>query len=55
MNVKTRDQVQAQLVASRFTEYLFKDLVDKVETIIDEGKSDRHDQICRKAESIIEN
>jgi hypothetical protein len=43
MNVKTKDQIQAMGISAKFTEYLFKDLVDKIETVIDEGKSDRHD------------
>lgn len=42
-------------MAARFAEFLFKDLIDKVETVIDEGKGDRHDQICRKVEQMIEN
>lgn len=42
-------------VAGKFTEFVFKDLIDKVETVIDENKSDRHDQICKKVESILDN
>ena len=43
MNIKTTDQISALKISARFTEYLFKDLIEKVETIIDEGKSDKHD------------
>jgi hypothetical protein len=43
MNVKTKDQMAALTVSAKFTEYIFRDLVDKIETVIDEGKSDRHD------------
>jgi hypothetical protein len=30
-------------ISAKFSEYLFKQLIEKVEAVIDEGKSDRHD------------
>lgn len=41
-------------VAGKFTEFVFKDLIERVETIVDEQRSERHDQISGRIEKILD-
>ena len=42
-------------VAAKFTEFTFKELINRIENIINIQKTERHDQISRKIESILDN
>jgi len=36
MSVKTQDEISALRIAGKFTEFIFRELIEKVETVIDE-------------------
>ena len=41
-------------IAGKFTEFMFKELIERVETVIDEQRNERHDQISRKIEAVLD-
>ena len=36
MSVKTQDEISSLRIAGKFTEFIFKELIERVETVIDE-------------------
>lgn len=53
--MKTSDDINASRIASRFSQFAFKELISRIENIIDVQKTERHDQIARKIEGILDN
>ena len=43
MSVKTQDEISALRIAGKFTEFVFKDLIERVEVVIDEQREEKHD------------
>lgn len=54
MSVKTQDEISALRISGKFTEFVFKELIEKVETVIDEQKNEKHDFISRKIEALLD-
>ena len=54
-SVKTKEDIAASQIASRFSDFAMKELIDRIENIIDIQKVERHDQVARKIESILDN
>ena len=54
MAVKTQEEVSSLRIAGKFTQFIFKELIERVETVIDEQRNERHDYISRKIEATLD-
>jgi len=52
---KDADEINCLRVAGKFTEFMFKELIERIESDIDEQKPEKHDIIRNKVEAILEN
>ena len=41
-SIKTAEEIASLRICAKFTEFIFKELIERVETVIDEQRTDKH-------------
>ncbi len=55
MLIKDQYDIENLRISAKFTEFNIKKLITEVENIIENNSSEKHDEICKKIELIIDN